>query len=193
VPDLLPVPVGEQAHFPQAPSGWQAMEFDLLQSFAGRRLFSSQSREPDVKRFECTHERFDFAQLAAPCGLAAVQNAKCRLLLSDRLSRKNIDQLKRPLLCHSIAIFTGLRKVISGIEKQHGKVWDSIPKEMRHYHVFGLKTASQANARALIRDEHGFERFFWRKTFQFFRNAIYIHLIGLFPIVLPLYEPQGFR
>jgi hypothetical protein len=64
---------------------------------------------------------------------------------------------------------------------------------MRHYHVFGLKAASQANARALIRDEHGFERLLWCKTFQFFRNAIDVHLIGLFLIVLSLYEPQGLR
>src|SRR5260370_25126776 len=101
--------------------------------------------------------------------------------------------MERPLLRYSIAVFVGLRKVISGIEKQHRKVRYSLPKKMRHYHVFRLKAAGQERACALVGLEHDFEGLLGRKTFQFLSDAIHFHLIGLFLIALWLCEPQGIR
>src|SRR5258708_17614489 len=89
LPNLRPVPVGEQAYFPQIPAGWQAVELELLQMLSRRRLFASQPREPDVKRFKRAHERFDFAQLAAPGRLATIQNPKYSFLLDDRWRRQH--------------------------------------------------------------------------------------------------------
>src|SRR5579859_60334 len=91
LPNLLPVPVGEQAYLPQISACGQAVEFELPQILTRRGLFAPQPGEPNVKRFECAHERFDLAQLAAACRLALIQNAKGGFLLSDGLPGKHID------------------------------------------------------------------------------------------------------
>ena len=81
-PDRVPVPVGEQAHFPQAPTGWQTAQLDPF-----GKVFSLAENDPaavpksDIKRFKPAQERRDFAQLAALRRLAAVQNCAIPLII----------------------------------------------------------------------------------------------------------------
>src|SRR6266567_6317005 len=160
---------------------------------SSRRLFSPQSGEPYVKRFKRAHERLDFAQLAALSGLAAVKNSERRFLLRNGLRGKNVDQIERPLLRHAIAKFVSLRKVISGIEEQHRQAGYSFCDEVRHYHVFRLKTAGQAKACVLVGRKNDFQRLLRGETLQFLSDAIEFHLTGPFLIALRLCEPQGIR
>src|SRR5260370_3408952 len=122
IPNLLPLPVREEAHLPKRFARGETVKLELLEIFARGGLFAAQSSEPDVEWFQSAEERLDFAQLAAAGGIGLVKNAECRLLFLDRLFREDVDEMQRPLLRHRVAVFVGLREMIAGIQKQHGHV-----------------------------------------------------------------------
>jgi len=68
IPNLLPIPVREEAHLPKRFAGGETVKLELLEILARRRLFAPQTGEPDIEWFQGAEERIDFAQLAAACG-----------------------------------------------------------------------------------------------------------------------------
>src|SRR5258708_25248934 len=93
IPNLLPIPVREEAHLPKRFAGGETVKLELLEILARRRLFAPQTGEPDIEWFQGAEERIDFAQLAAACGIGLVKNAECRLLFRNRLCWEDVDEL----------------------------------------------------------------------------------------------------
>src|SRR5882724_4664439 len=146
-PDLRPCPVCERTYLQQSFPARQTVLLDLLQIFAGGRLFAAQPREPNIEGFKRSHQGLYFAQLAALRGLLAIENSKLRLLLFNCFLWKYIHQVQRPVLSHAISILIGLGKVISGVEKQYGNIRHPLPEEVEHDHVLSLEAARDASAR----------------------------------------------
>src|SRR6266403_333040 len=133
------------------------MELNFLEILARWGLLAAQSGEPNVEGFQCAEKRVDFAQLAATGGIGLVENAEGRLVFRDHLSRKNVDELQRPLLRHLVAVFVGLREVISRLQEQHRYIRNPLAQEMKDDHIFGLKAAGQTDAGIGPSAEHSFQ------------------------------------
>ena len=115
------------------------MLLDLLQILAPGRLLAAQSGEPDFIRLEGSHERLDFPQLAALRGILAVQHAKLRFLLSNRLLRNDVDNIQVSIAGRAIAEFTCLREMIAGFEKRGRNSRKSFSHQVKHDDVLGLE------------------------------------------------------
>src|SRR5260370_25002205 len=92
IPNLLPIPVREEAHLPKRFAGGETVKLQLLEIPARRRLFAPQTGEPDIEWFQSPEERIDFAQLAAACEIGPVKNPECRLLFGNRLPWADVDE-----------------------------------------------------------------------------------------------------
>src|SRR5260370_41435535 len=97
IPNLLPLPVREEAHLPKRFARGETVKLELLEIFARGGLFAAQSSEPDVEWFQSAEERLDCAQLSAAGGIGLVKNAECRILLRDGLLGEDVYCGQRPL------------------------------------------------------------------------------------------------
>src|SRR5229473_2218620 len=94
IPNLLPIPIREEALLPKRFAGGETVKLQLLEILARRRLFAPQTGEPDIEWFQGAEKRLDFAQLAAACGIGPVKNAEYRLLFLDRLFWEDVDEMQ---------------------------------------------------------------------------------------------------
>src|SRR5260370_34458553 len=102
--------------------------------------------------------------------------------------------MQRPFLRHPVAVFVGLRDVISGVQEQHGHVWNALTQEMQDGHILRLKAAGQTNAGVLLGGEHSVQDLFGRETFYYLSDMLYVHSIHLFLILFrSINEPQRLR
>src|SRR6266702_7928280 len=91
--------------------------------------------------------------------------------------------MQRPLLRQPVPVFVGSRKVIAGIQEQHGHIWDTLAQEMQDDHILRLKAAGQASTGFSLSGEHRVQNLLGRETFHYLGNPLYAHLVHLFLIL----------
>ena len=74
-----------------------------------------------------------------------VEQATLGLLFLDRLFRQQIDQVELPLAGDAIPVGISLAEVITGIEKENGKLCIQFNGQPGQQHILGLKAARQAH------------------------------------------------
>src|SRR5260370_17828541 len=72
IPNLLPIPVREEAHLPKRFAGGETVKLQLLEIPARRRLFAPQPGEPYIEWVQSPEVTIAFSQLSAPGGLRPV-------------------------------------------------------------------------------------------------------------------------
>ena len=87
----------------------------------------------------------DFAQFAALVGRGLVEQAVFALLFGDGLRGQQVDEVQLPVAGKLVAIGVGFGEVIAGVEKQHRDARRENRRQFCQKHIFGLKTAGQAN------------------------------------------------
>ncbi len=191
IPNLFPIPIGEETHLPEGLAGGQSVKLDLLEVPARGRLIAPQSGEPNVERLKGAEKRLDLAQLAAARGIGPVENAECRLLLRYRLRGEDVDEMQRPFLRHPVTIFVGLREVITGVQKQHGHIRNPRAQQMQDNHIFGLKATRDARTGFSHGGQYGAQNLLWVEALHSYGYLVDVHSIHPFVTFSRSNKPQS--
>ena len=148
------------------------------------RLLSAQAGKPELEVAESLHQGFHFAQLAAQCGIRAMENSKQGFLLFHGIFWKHVGQIERPLLLHAIAILVGLGEVITGIQEQNGNFRPTCFQHAEHDHVLRLKAARHARTRSRVGAQNYTQDFLCAQRFNVLQIHIRLHFNS------PLSDPQ---
>src|SRR5260370_12643137 len=81
IPNLFPIPIGEETHLPEGLAGGQSVKLDLLEVPARGRLIAPQSGEPNVERLKGAEKRLDLAHLPPTPATRPVHNSQSPLSL----------------------------------------------------------------------------------------------------------------
>src|SRR5262249_12927206 len=100
----------------------------FAQVLSRRRLFSSQTCEPYFEWFERLYKRLYLAQLAAPCGIFAIQDAKLGFLLRHGFCRSDVDEVQAPFAGNAVSKLIGIAEVVAGFKKQHRNLRQAPPQ-----------------------------------------------------------------
>src|SRR5260370_3011425 len=191
IPNLLPIPIGEETRFPERLAGWQSVKLDLLEVPARGRLIAPQSGESKVEGLECTDKRLDLAELAAARGVGPVENAEGRLLLRDRLRREDVDEMQRPFLRHPVTVLVGLREVITGIQKQHGHIRNPRAQQIQDDHIFGLKATRDPGTGFSHCAQDGVQNLLGVQALHSYGYLVHVHSIHPFVTFSRSNKPQS--